>query len=126
MLAAVARDKGVSAYIGDGQNVWPAVHRLDAARLYRLALERGAQGEAYHAVAEEGVPFKDIAEAIGRQLGLPVTSLSPDEAETHFGPLSVWVPNDGPASNAWTKDTLGWQPEEPGIVDDIAQPDYQG
>lgn len=126
MLAAIARDKGVSAYIGWGQNAWPAVHRLDAARLYRLALERGAQGEAYHAVAEEGVPFKNIAKAIGRQLGLPVTSLTPEEGEAHFGPLADWVANDGPASNAWTKSTLGWQPEQPGIVADIEQPDYEG
>lgn len=126
MLAAVARDKGVSAYIGDGQNLWPAVHRLDAARIYRLALERGAQGEAYHAVAEEGVPFRDIAGAIGRQLGLPVMSLSPEEAEAHFGPLAIWVGNDGPASNAWTRGTLGWQPEQPGIVADIKQPDFEG
>ncbi|SHF93397.1 Nucleoside-diphosphate-sugar epimerase [Loktanella atrilutea] len=126
MLAAVARDKGVSAYIREGLNLWPAVHRLDAARVYRLALERGARGAAYHAVAEEGVPFKDIAAAIGRQLGLPVTSLSPEAAETHFGPLAMWVANDGPASNSWTKKALGWQPEQPGIVADIAQPGYQG
>ncbi|QQA44709.1 SDR family oxidoreductase [Pelagovum pacificum] len=126
MLAAVAKGKGVSAYIGDGQQMWPAVHRLDAARVYRLALERGAQGEAYHAVAEEGVPFRDIAEAIGRQLGLPAVSLTPAEAEAHFGPLAVWVGNDGPASNVWTRRTLGWHPEQPGIVDDIEQPDYQG
>ena len=126
MLAAVARDKGVSAYIGEGRNLWPAVHRLDAARVYRLALERGARGEAYHAVAEEGVPFRDIAEAIGRQLGLPSTSLTPEDAQAHFGPLAVWVGNDGPASNGWTRETLGWQPEQPGIVADIEQPDYQG
>ncbi|NDU99865.1 SDR family oxidoreductase [Pseudoroseicyclus tamaricis] len=126
MLAAVAREKGVSAYIGEGPNMWPSVHRLDAARVYRLALERGAQGEAYHAVAEEGVPFRDIAEALGRQLGLPAVSLTPEEAEAHFGPLAIWVGNDGPASNEWTRDTLGWQPEQPGIVADIEQPDYQG
>ena len=126
MLAAVARDTGVSAYVGDGANLWPAVHRRDAARLYRLALERGARGEAYHAVAEEGVPFRDIAAAIGRQLGLPVRSLSPEAAEAHFGPLAVWVGNDGPASSAWTRDTLGWRPEAPGIVADIERPGYAG
>ncbi|MGZ9811156.1 SDR family oxidoreductase [Pseudoroseicyclus sp. H15] len=126
MLAAVAREKGFSAYIGEGQNMWPSVHRLDAARVYRLALERGGQGEAYHAVAEEGVPFRDIAEALGRQLGLPAKSLTPNEAEAHFGPLAIWVGNDGPASNEWTRETLGWQPEQPGIVADIEQPDYQG
>ncbi|PYE85866.1 SDR family oxidoreductase [Pseudoroseicyclus aestuarii] len=126
MLAAVARDKGVSAYIGEGQQMWPAVHRLDAARLYRLALERGARGEAYHAVAEEGVPFRDIADAIGRQLGLPAVSLTPEEAEAHFGPLAIWVANHGPASNAWTRETLGWHPEQPGIVEDVEQPGYLG
>lgn len=126
MLAAIAREKGVSAYIGAGRNSWPAVHRLDAARVYRLALERGAQGEAYHAVAEEGVPFRDIAEAIGRQLGLPSIALAPEDAQAHFGPLAVWVANDGPASNDWTRETLGWQPEQPGIVADIETSDYQG
>jgi nucleoside-diphosphate-sugar epimerase len=124
MLAAVARAKGVSAYVGDGTNLWPAVHHLDAARVYRLALERGARGEAYHAVAEEGVPYRDIAEAIGRQLGLPARSLTPQEAEAHFGPLATWVCNNGPASNEWTRNTLGWTPEQVGIVADIERPDY--
>jgi nucleoside-diphosphate-sugar epimerase len=124
MLAAVARDRGVSAYIGDGANRWPSVHRLDAARVYRLALERGARGEAYHAVAEEGVPFRQIAEAISRQLGLPARSLTPTEAEAHFGPLATWVAHDGPASGAWTRRALGWSPEQPGIVADIERPDY--
>jgi nucleoside-diphosphate-sugar epimerase len=124
MLAAVARDKGVSAYVGDGANLWPAVHRQDAARVYRLALERSARGEAYHAVAEEGIPYRHIAEAIGRQLGLPVKSLTQEEAETHFGPLAMWVANNGPASNEWTKKTLGWTPEQVGIVADIERPDY--
>lgn len=123
-LAAVARARGVSAYIGDGQNRWPSVHRVDAARVYRLALERGARGEAYHAVADEGVPFREIAEAIGRQLGLPARSLTPAEAQVHFGPLATWVANDGPASSAWTRQVLGWQPCEAGIVADIEQPDY--
>ena len=124
MLAAVARDKGVSAYVGDGANLWPAVHRQDAARVYRLALERSARGEAYHAVAEEGIPYRHIAEAIGRQLSLPVKSLTQEEAETHFGPLAMWVANNGPASNEWTKKTLGWTPEQVGIVADIERPDY--
>lgn len=124
MLAAVARDKGVSAYVGDGANLWPAVHRHDAARVYRLALERGARGEAYHAVGEEGVPYREIAEAIGRQLGLPAKSLTQEEAEAHFGPLAMWIANNGPASNAWTKKTLGWTPENVGIVADIERPGY--
>lgn len=124
MLAAVAREKGMSAYVGDGANLWPSVHRLDAARVYRLALERGACGEAYHAVAEEGVPYREIAEAIGRQLGVPAKSLTSQEADVHFGPLATWVANNGPASNAWTKRTLGWLPEQVGIVADIERPDY--
>lgn len=124
MLAAVARDTGVSAYVGDGQNLWPSVHRRDSARVYRLALERGARGEAYHAVAEDGVPFRSIAEAIGRQLGLPATSLTPVEAETHFGGLARWVAGNGPASSAWTRQALGWEPSEVGIVADIERPDY--
>ena len=124
MLAAVAREKSVSAYVDVGTNLWPAVHRLDAARVYRLALERGARGEAYHAVAEEGVPYRDIAEAIGRQLGLPTRSLTPEDAKAHFGPLATWVANNGPASNEWTRKTLGWVPEQIGIVADIERPDY--
>ena len=124
MLAAVAREKGVSAYVGDGQNLWPAVHRIDAARVYRLALECGARGEAYHAVAEEGVPYRTIAEAIGRQLDVPTKSLTPDEAAAHFGPLATWVGNNGPASSAWTRQTLGWAPRQDGIVADVERPDY--
>lgn len=124
MLAAVARAKGISAYVGDGANLWPSVHRIDAARVYRLALERGARGEAYHAVAEEGVPYREIAEAIGRQLGLPSKSLTPEEADAHFGPLATWVANNGPAANAWTRKTLGWMPKETGIISDIERPDY--
>jgi len=123
-LAALAREKGVSAYVGDGQNLWPSVHRLDAARVYRLALERGAKNEAYHAVAEEGVPYRDIAEAIGRQLGLPTRSLTEEEAKDPFGALAVWVGNNGPASNEATRRLLKWEPKEIGIVADIARPDY--
>ena len=124
MLAAVARQKGFAAYIGEGDNLWPAVHRRDAARLYRLALERSARGEAYHNVAEEGVPYRAIAEAIGRQTGLPARSLTPEEAEQHFGPLAVWVSNNGPVSSEWTRDTLGWTPTQIGIVADIERPHY--
>lgn len=124
MLAAVARQKGVSAYVGDGQNLWPSVHRLDAARVFRLALERAAGNEAYHAIAEEGVPFRQIAEAIGRQLGLPATSLTPEQADGHFGGLAMWVAGNGPASSERTRAVLGWQPKQPGIVADIERPDY--
>jgi nucleoside-diphosphate-sugar epimerase len=124
MLAAVAREKGVSAYIGDGTNRWPAVHRRDAARVYRLALERRGRGEVYHAVAEEGVPYREIAEAIGRQLGVPAVSLLPEQAADHFGALAMWVGNDGPSSNEWTRKVLGWRPSEVGIVADIERPEY--
>ena len=124
MLAAVAREKGVSAYVGDGQNLWPAVHRRDSARVYCLALERGAQGEAYHAMAEEGVPFRIIAEAIGRQLDVPAKSLTFEEAEAHFGGLAMWVAGNGPASSARTRQVLGWEPKEVGIIADIERPGY--
>ena len=107
MLAAVAREKGASAYVGDGQNLWPAVHRQDAARAYCLALERGARGEAYQAIAEEGVAFRMIAEAIGLQLGVPAKSLTLEEARVHFGGFAMWVAGNGPASNARTSEVLG-------------------
>lgn len=125
MLATVARQKGISAWVGDGQNLWPSVHRLDSARLYRLALEGGEPGAAYHAIAEQGVPYRAIAEAIGRQLGLPARSVSPDEAEAHFGPLAVWVAGNGPASSDQTRSMLGWAPKEIGLIADIERPDYQ-
>lgn len=124
MLAEVARRKGVCAYVGEGHNLWPAVHRRDAARVYRLALERGGRNEVYHAVAEEGVPYRKIAEAIGRQLGLPARSLTSVEAAAHFGALAMWVQNDGPASSEWTREVLGWKPTEVGIIADIEQPEY--
>ena len=124
MLAALAREKGVSAYVGDGQNLWPSVHRRDAARVYRLALERRGRGEAFHAVAEEGVAYRQIAEAIGRQVDVPARSMTADEAAVHFGPLAMWVQNNGPASNAWTRSALAWTPSEAGIVADIETPDY--
>ena len=124
MLAAVARETGVSAYVGDGENRWPSVHRRDAARVFRLALERGSQGEAFHAVAEEGVPFRVIAEAIGRQVGVPARSLTPDEAAVHFGALAMWVAGNGPASSERTRAVLGWAPREPDLIADIGRPDY--
>ena len=123
MLAAVAREKGISAYVGDGQNLWPAVHRLDAARLFHLALERGGRNEAFHAVAEN-VPFKLIAEAISRQVGVPARSLTPEDAETHFGGLATWVAGSGAASSDKTKALLGWEPREIDLVSDIDRPEY--
>jgi len=124
MLAAVAREQGVSAYVDDGQNLWPSVHRLDAARVFRLTLERGARDEVFHAIAEEGVPFRLIAEAIGRQVGVPTKSLTPEEAGPHFGGLAMWVAGNGPASSDRTKAVLGWEPRESGIISDIERPGY--
>ena len=124
ILIAIAREKGVSAYIGDGLNRWPGVHRLDAARVYRLALERGAKGSHFHAVAEEGVPFLEIAEVIGRRLNIPVVSKSPDEAAKHFGWFAMFAGIDAPTSSARTRAELGWKPEQPGLIADIDHPAY--
>jgi nucleoside-diphosphate-sugar epimerase len=116
---AIARQKGVSAYIGDGLNRWPAVHLLDAAPLYRLALEKGARGARYHAVGEEGVPVREIAEAIGRGLKVPVVSKSPEEAGEHFGWLGMFASFDMRASSALTQKRLGWRPTGPGLISDL-------
>jgi nucleoside-diphosphate-sugar epimerase len=121
---AVAREKGVSAYVGDGFNRWPAVHVLDAARLYKLALEKGEAGARYHAVAEEGVPCRNIAEVIGRGLKVPVVSKSPDEAAAHFGWLAMFAGLDMPASSAQTQERLGWHPTGPGLIADLEQMQY--
>jgi len=123
-LIEIAREKGVAAYIGDGNNRWPAAHRIDAARIYRLALEQGASARRYHAIAEEGVPFKMIAEVIGKRLGLPVVSKSPDEAEAHFGWFARFAAVDVPTSSAKTRAALGWQPKEKGLIEDLDQPYY--
>lgn len=123
-LIAAAREKGVSAYVGDGLNRWAAVHRLDAARLYRLALEKGVAGARYHAVAEEGVPLREIAEAIGRGLKVPVISKSAEEVGEHFGFLGMFAGVDMPASSALTRERLGWQPTGPGLISDLDQMRY--
>lgn len=117
---AIAREKGVSAFAGDGLNRWPAVHRLDAARLYRLALEKGEAGARYHAVAEEGVPMREIADAIGRGLKMPVAAKTREEAGQHFGFLGVFMGLDMPASSAQTQERLGWRPaEQSGLIEDL-------
>ena len=118
-LIDVAREKGVSAYVGDGLNRWPAVHRLDAARLYRLALEKGSAEARYHAVAEEGVPLRDIAEIIGKHLNVPVVSKSAEEATEHFGWLAMFAGFDIPASSQRTQQQLGWRPTGPGLISDL-------
>jgi nucleoside-diphosphate-sugar epimerase len=120
----LAREKGVSAYVGDGRNRWPAAHVLDTAHLYRLALEKQKAGSRYHAVAEEGVPVRAIAEVIGRGLKVPVVSLSPEEAPAHFGWLSAFVGYDMPASSAQTQERLGWHPTGPGLIADLEQMNY--
>ena len=123
-LIAVARDKGVSAYIGDGLNRWPAAHVLDTAHLYRLALEKGGAGSRYNAVAEEGVPLRDIAESIGRGMKVPVVSKSPQEAGEHFGWLAMFVGSDIPASSALTQERLGWHPQGPDLLTDMQGINY--
>jgi len=120
----VAREKGVSAYVGDGLNRWAAVHVLDAARLYRLALEKGSAGARYHAIAEEGVPLREIAEAIGRGLNVPVVSKSAEEATAHFGWLGVFVGRDLTGSSVQTQQRLGWRPTGPGLIADLDGAQY--
>jgi nucleoside-diphosphate-sugar epimerase len=123
-LIAIAREKGASAYVGDGLNRWPAVHRLDAAHLYRLALEKGAAGARYHGVADSGVPFREIAEVIGRRLNVPVISKSAEEAADHFGWISHFVSIDCPASSEETQQQLGWRPTHAALIPDIDRPAY--
>ena len=116
---AIAREKGVSAYVGEGLNRWPAVRVIDAAYLYRLVLEKGTAGSRYHAVAEEGVPVREIAEAIGRGLKVPVVAKSPEEAGAHFGWLAHFAALDMPASSALTRERLGWRPTGGGLIADL-------
>jgi nucleoside-diphosphate-sugar epimerase len=119
-----ARQKGLSAYIGDGGNRWSAAHRLDVARLYRLALEKGVAGRSYHAVADEGVPARDIAEIIGRHLKVPVASIPAEKAAEHFGVMAMFAGLDGAASSALTQQWLGWKPTQIGMIADISRPGY--
>jgi len=123
-MIAVVREKGVSAYVGEGRNRWAAAHVSDVARLYRLALEKHEAGAKYHAVAEEGVAMRDIAETIGRGLKVPVVSLSPEKAAAHFGWLAMFAGLDMPASSAQTQQRLGWQPTGPGLIADLEKMSY--
>jgi len=124
LLIRIAREKGVSAYVGEGLNRWPAVHRLDAAHLYRLVIEKRPLAARYHAVADEGVAFREIAEVIGRRLNVPVVSKSPEEAADHFGWFAHFVGLDCPASSARTQEQLGWHPMKASLIPDIDQPSY--
>ena len=124
MLIAIARDKGISGYVGEGANRWPSVHRLDAARLYRLAIETAPAGTRLHAVGEEGVPFRDLAEAIGSYLKLPVVSIDTEHVSSHFSFLAPLVTLDSPVSNALTRKRFGWEPTHPTLIADIAEGHY--
>jgi nucleoside-diphosphate-sugar epimerase len=123
-LVGIAREKRVSGYIGDGTNRWTAVHRLDSARLFRLALEHAPAGSTLHGVADEGVPICDIAEVIGRHLDLPVVSIAPENAGAHFSWLAGFLAADSPASSALTRELLGWQPTQLGLIADLEQGHY--
>ncbi|WP_313192532.1 SDR family oxidoreductase [Shinella zoogloeoides] len=118
-LVAIAREKGVAAYVGEGRNRFPAGHLLDVALLYRLAVERAAPGARYNAVGEEGIETRAIAEALGRGLKLPVVSIAPEKAAEHFGWMAMFAGLDFPASSAWTRRTLGWNPAGPGLIADL-------
>ena len=124
ILVGIARDRGVSGYLGDGSNRWPAVHRLDAAHLFRLALEKAPAGSVLHAIADEGVPIRAIAEVIGWHLDVPVAAISPEDADGHFGWLAGLLAADLPASSALTRELLGWQPVQPGLIEDLDKGHY--
>jgi len=124
LLIGIARAKGVSGYVGDGANRWPAAHTLDVARLYRLALESAPAGSRLHGVGDEGVPFREIAELIGGRLNLPVTSIDGQDAGEHFGFLGALVGLDNWTSNAYTTEVLGWQPTHPGLIEDLTNGHY--
>lgn len=124
MLIQMARQHGVSAYVGDGGNRWAAVHRRDAARAYRLALESPQAGGRYHVVGEEGLPFREIATAIGRGLDVPVVSLTPEQAAGHFGWFTHFASADMQARSTWTREHLGWAPNHQGLLEDLAEHHY--
>jgi nucleoside-diphosphate-sugar epimerase len=126
ILIGIARQSGVSGYVADGANRWPAVHTLDAARAYRLALEGVPAGSRLHAVADEGIPFRDIAAAIGRGAGVPTGSVSASDAAERFAFLGAFVGVDNPTSSEVTRKLLGWQPEHPGLIDDLDHGHYFG
>lgn len=123
-LIALARERGISAYIDDGTNRWPAVHRLDAARLFCDVVEQARPGVRYHAIAESGIPFREIAEAIANGLSIPVKSVPKDRAEEHFGWLTMFAGIDMPASSEWTRNTTGWIPREEKLIDNIRNANY--
>jgi nucleoside-diphosphate-sugar epimerase len=124
ILVGIARARGVAGYVGDGANCWPAVHRADAARLARLAVESAPAGSVLHAVGEEGVPFREIADAMGRHLGIPTASVTLTDAFEHFAPLGPFVGLDAPASAHITQQMLGWEPTGPSLLDDLEQDHY--
>jgi nucleoside-diphosphate-sugar epimerase len=123
-LVRTAREKGFATYVGDGKNRWPAVHRFDAARIYRLALEKGASGSKFHGVGDEGIPVREIAEAIGRRLNVPAVSKTPEEAGALLGFIGHVLAMDGPASSALTQERLGWRPTGPGLIADLDNGHY--
>ncbi len=118
-IIAIAREKGAAGYIGDGANRWPAAHRLDVAKLFRLAAEKAPAGTVLQAVADEGVPIRELAEVIGRHLELPVSSVAPDDAEAHFGWMAGLLALDSPASSTLTREITGWEPTHPGLIEDL-------
>ena len=124
MLISIARQAGTAGYVGDGTSRWPAGHTRDAAHLYRLALEQAPAGTRLHAVGDEGIPFREIAETIGKHLSVPVTSIEPEAADSYFGMLGRFVQLDNPTSSALTRQLLGWQPTHPGLIDDLNEGHY--
>ncbi|CAI1560936.1 hypothetical protein SEUBUCD646_0L00160 [Saccharomyces eubayanus] len=120
VLMNIAKIAGESGYIGEGQNVWSAVHRLDVARLFRLVLEKGISGRVYHGIAEQGIPLKNIAQEIGEVLNVPAVSISVNNAEKHFGLMVLFIATDGPTSSETTRKELGWEPQQLGLLEDIS------